>query len=97
MMYFFQSKRLFQYLATVAGTFSVLATGVNLAWTSPYLPVLLNSTEIPTTPTEGAWCAVMPLIGAPPGAFISAYLSDSIGRKFTMLLLAPIVFFSFIL
>lgn len=39
----------------------------------------------------------MPLIGAPPGAFISAYLSDSIGRKFTMLLLAPIVFFSFIL
>lgn len=39
----------------------------------------------------------MPLIGAPPGAFISAYLNDAIGRKTTILALAPIEFLSFIL
>ncbi|GJQ84541.1 hypothetical protein Trydic_g20037 [Trypoxylus dichotomus] len=97
MLSIFEDKRLFQYLATLAGTFSIISSGVNLAWTSPYLPVLLNSSEIPTTPTQGSWCAVMPLIGAPPGAFLAAYLNDAIGRKATILAMAPIVFSSFIL
>ncbi|XP_019876311.1 facilitated trehalose transporter Tret1-like [Aethina tumida] len=93
--FFYNKGRLFQYLATLAGAFSIISSGINLGWTSPYLPKLTsNSSHIPTTNDEGSWCAVAPLLGAPPGAIIAAILADKIGRKFTTLLMAPVVFFS---
>ncbi|XP_063915808.1 facilitated trehalose transporter Tret1-like [Zophobas morio] len=89
--------RLFQYLATFSGTFSVITSGINLGWTSPYLPQLLAPTSpIPTTSDAGSWCAIMPLVGAPVGAFIAAILGDVVGRKNTSLLMAPIILLSFI-
>lgn len=39
----------------------------------------------------------MPLIGAPPGALLAALLNDAIGRKPTILALAPIVLLCFVL
>lgn len=79
------------------GVFSIITSGINLGWTSPYLPQLLNiNSTISTTSDEGSWCAVMPLLGAPVGAFLAAVLVDIIGRKNTTLLMTPVIFFSFI-
>ncbi|KAK4876676.1 hypothetical protein RN001_009182 [Aquatica leii] len=89
---------LYQYLATLSGSLSVLSCGINLGWTSPYLPQILNGTypDIVMTPTEGSWCAVMPLIATPIGALIGALLVDKMGRKLTTLLMAPYTFLMFI-
>lgn len=79
------------------GAFSILSSGINLGWTSPFLPKLLSpNSTIPTTNDEGSWCAVAPLLGAPPGAIIAAMLVDKIGRKNTTLLMAPWVSLCFI-
>ncbi|CAH1160091.1 unnamed protein product [Phaedon cochleariae] len=95
---FYNKGNLFQYIATIAGAFSIMSSGINLGWTSPYLPILTSNTStIPTTSDEGSWCAIAPLLGSPVGALISAFLADRIGRKFTTLLLAPIVFLCFVL
>ncbi|XP_063930342.1 facilitated trehalose transporter Tret1-like [Zophobas morio] len=89
--------RLFQYLATLSGAFSIITSGINLGWTSPYLPQLLSTnSSIPTSSDEGSWCAVMPLLGSPVGALLAAILGDVIGRKNTTLLMTPIIFLSFI-
>ncbi|XP_030749361.1 facilitated trehalose transporter Tret1-like [Sitophilus oryzae] len=86
-----------QYFATISGAFAILSSGINLGWTSPFLPKLLASNStIPTTNNEGSWCAIAPLIGAPPGAIIAAILVDKIGRKNTTLFMAPWVTFCFI-
>ncbi|KAJ3624460.1 hypothetical protein MTP99_018078 [Tenebrio molitor] len=91
------SSRLFQYLATFSGAFSVITSGINLGWTSPYLPQLLDpASPIPTTNDQGSWCAVMPLVGAPIGALIAAILTDLVGRKTTTLLIAPVILSSFV-
>ncbi|CAH0559985.1 unnamed protein product [Brassicogethes aeneus] len=90
---FYNKGNLFQYLATLAGAFSIISSGINLGWTSPYLPKLQsNASHIPTTSDEGSWCAVAPLLGAPPGAILAAILADKIGRKITTLLCSPVVF-----
>ncbi|ERL89380.1 hypothetical protein D910_06751, partial [Dendroctonus ponderosae] len=79
------------------GSISILSSGINLGWTSPYLPELLSAnSSIPTTNDEGSWCAVAPLLGAPPGAILAAILVDKIGRKKTTLLMAPWVSLCFI-
>lgn len=74
-----------------------MSSGINLGWTSPYLPKLLsNASSIPTTTDEGSWCAIAPLLGSPFGAAAAAYLADNIGRKYTTLLMAPIVCICFL-
>ncbi|KAJ8953094.1 hypothetical protein NQ318_013436 [Aromia moschata] len=95
--FFYNKGNLFQYLATIAGSFSVMTSGINLGWTSPYIPKLTsNSSSIPTTNDEGSWCAVAPLLGSPFGAILAAYLADKIGRKNTTLLTAPVVTMCFV-
>ncbi|CAH1987792.1 unnamed protein product [Acanthoscelides obtectus] len=94
---FYNKGNLFQYVATIAGAFSVMSSGINLGWTSPYLPKLMSpASHIPITSEEGSWCAVAPLVGAPPGAVIAAFFADRIGRKRTTLLMAPITFACFV-
>ncbi|CAG9854998.1 unnamed protein product [Phyllotreta striolata] len=95
---YFNKGDLFQYLATITGACSIMSSGINLGWTSPYLPKLMsNSSLIPTTSEQGSWCAVAPLVGAPFGAFSAMFLADKIGRKSTALLMAPIVSVCFVL
>ncbi|XP_017770169.1 PREDICTED: facilitated trehalose transporter Tret1-2 homolog isoform X2 [Nicrophorus vespilloides] len=80
-------------LVVCSGSFAALYSGVNIGWTSPYLPYLVDpeKSHIPTTTNEGLWCAVMPLIGGPFGAFVAALIVDKIGRKSILLALSPIV------
>lgn len=74
-----------------------MSSGVNLGWTSPYIPKLTSNTStIPTTSDEGSWCAVAPLLSSPFGAVFAAILVNKIGRKNTTLLMAPVVFVCFI-
>ncbi|KAF5273711.1 hypothetical protein FQA39_LY07401 [Lamprigera yunnana] len=89
---------LYQCLATITGSFSALSIGINSAWTSPYLPQILNGAypDIQMTSDEGSWCAVMPPLAAPIGAFLAAQLVDRIGRKATTLLVAPFTFAMFL-
>ncbi|KAF2901319.1 hypothetical protein ILUMI_04862 [Ignelater luminosus] len=92
-------KNVYQYVATLSGSLALVACGINLGWTSPYLPQILNGTitEISMTSDEGSWCAVMPLIGAPLGAFLAAIFVDRIGRKYTALAMAPVTSSMFLL
>lgn len=76
---------------------SGISFGVNNSWSSPYLPYLLsNSSSIPTTNFEGTWCAVAPLCGCVFGALLGANIADRLGRKKSVLLLAPITILAFI-
>ncbi|KAF5273710.1 hypothetical protein FQA39_LY07400 [Lamprigera yunnana] len=96
--YIYKKEYSFQYLAALTGSFSVLTLGVNVAWTSPYLPQILNGTysDISITSAEGSWLAVMPPLASPVGAFIGAHLVDRIGRKSTALIIAPLTCAMFI-
>ncbi|KAK4886107.1 hypothetical protein RN001_002378 [Aquatica leii] len=96
---FLKKRYLYQYLISLSGCVSILTSGINLGWTSPYLPQILNGTyiNISMTSDQGSWCAVMPLIGAVPGAFLTIFIVDRIGRKLSTLLMAPIVLLCFIL
>lgn len=74
-----------------------VAFGFNAGWTSPYLPYLLsNASPIPTTQFEGAWCATGHLGGCVIGAVLAANIADRIGRKASMLSLAPLTFVGFV-
>ncbi|KAK4886110.1 hypothetical protein RN001_002381 [Aquatica leii] len=97
--FFLKKRYLYQYLIGFSGCISVLTSGINLSWTSPYLPKILNGTytNLSMTNDEGSWCAVMPLVGAFPGAFLTIFIVDRIGRKISTLIMAPIALASFIL
>ncbi|KAK4876677.1 hypothetical protein RN001_009183 [Aquatica leii] len=96
--YIYKRVYLYQYLATITSSFSVLSLGINTAWTSPYLPQILNGTYpyIKMTSDEGSWLAVMPPLASPVGAIIGAHLVDGIGRKNTALMMAPLTCIMFI-
>ncbi|KAG5887997.1 hypothetical protein JTB14_016621 [Gonioctena quinquepunctata] len=44
------------------------------------------------TSDEASWCAIAPLIGCLLGALLAANIADRIGRKYTILIMAPVVF-----
>ncbi|XP_023030216.2 facilitated trehalose transporter Tret1 [Leptinotarsa decemlineata] len=82
-----------QYVAAISGALSIASYGMNSTWMSPFLPYLLSeSSIIPMNSDEAAWCAIAPLIGCIFGALIGANLTDRIGRKYTILIMAPVVF-----
>ncbi|XP_023026796.2 facilitated trehalose transporter Tret1 isoform X1 [Leptinotarsa decemlineata] len=88
-------RRIFQYLASVTGALATMSSGINSSWTSPFITYLTsNSSTIPMTTSEAGWCAVSPALGCLLGPPIAAYLADRIGRKNTVLIMAPVVFFS---
>ncbi|KAF5297360.1 hypothetical protein FQR65_LT01290 [Abscondita terminalis] len=82
-----QSIPIFQYLAMITGTLSIISSGMHYGWPSPSLPQLQhpNSTT-PITNEEGSWMAVMPLAGATVGSLCGGAVLDVIGRKKTVLL-----------
>ncbi|KAG5887994.1 hypothetical protein JTB14_016618 [Gonioctena quinquepunctata] len=44
------------------------------------------------TSDQASWCAISPHIGCLLGALVAANLADRIGRKYTILIMAPVVF-----
>ncbi|KAK4873306.1 hypothetical protein RN001_015335 [Aquatica leii] len=84
-----QSIPIFQYLAMMTGTLSIISSGMHYGWPSPSLPQLQHpNSTIPITNEEGSWMAVMPLAGAIVGSVIGAIILDVIGRKKSVLLTA---------
>lgn len=71
---------------------------MHYGWASPSLPQLLaEDSLIPITNEEGSWLAVIPMLAAIIGALAASRLLDLIGRKFTILLITPPYFASWIL
>ncbi|XP_015836891.1 facilitated trehalose transporter Tret1-like [Tribolium castaneum] len=83
-------KRVFfsyQFLATVTSSLAVLSSGIHEAWTSVYIPVLLNGTNtLKITSVEGSWITMSMSFGGLIGCVVSCLLINKIGRKKTILL-----------
>ncbi|XP_044262891.1 facilitated trehalose transporter Tret1-like [Tribolium madens] len=68
------------YFATVfAGLLPGLITGIYEAWTSVYIPKLINENSV--THSDGSWITVSLCVGGVTGALIYFLLFDKLGRK----------------
>ncbi|CAG9836125.1 unnamed protein product [Diabrotica balteata] len=87
-------KNIVQYLASFSGAIGLISYGIVAGWTSPFLSALTSeSSTIPITNEEVSWLAVITSVGSPFGAIIGSYVADTFGRKRSLLMGAPIVFF----
>ncbi|RZC40093.1 Sugar tr and/or MFS 1 domain containing protein [Asbolus verrucosus] len=67
----------------------MLSSGVHEAWTSVYIPQMLNGTNtIQITSDEGSWITISMGLGGLIGCIITSFLTDTFGRKKTILLTA---------
>lgn len=71
----------FLFLACLASW----ACGINFAWPSPSIPIILNTTDISEDDTS--YIAMMQPLGDMIGAPLAAVLADTIGRKIGILLI----------
>ncbi|XP_076178837.1 facilitated trehalose transporter Tret1 [Ptiloglossa arizonensis] len=84
-----ESKKLWQYLASISGCLLVVGVGTAMAWTSTVLPKLsAEDSWMPITKEEGSWVSSLCALGAIAGAFPSGKIADKIGRKKSLLLLS---------
>ncbi|XP_059045578.1 facilitated trehalose transporter Tret1-like [Achroia grisella] len=81
----FDSPLLRQYAVVIIANFSVLCTGLSLAWPSPVLVKLSNNNETifskPITEEEGSWIVSIGFLVAICFSFLPAVLLDRIGRR----------------
>ncbi|KAF5302786.1 hypothetical protein FQA39_LY01966 [Lamprigera yunnana] len=76
----------FQIVAVVTGTLSVLSDGMHLGWTSQVGPTLLSpDSPVKTDPSDIILLETLHLIGEIFGLPVTMYLLDKIGRKRTIL------------
>ncbi|PBC27838.1 Solute carrier family 2, facilitated glucose transporter member [Apis cerana cerana] len=84
-----ESRKLWQYLASISACFLVVGVGSALAWTSPVLPQLYAADSwLVITQEEGSWISSLLAVGAICGAIPSGSMADKMGRKKSLLLLA---------
>lgn len=84
-----ESRKLWQYLASISACLLVVGVGTALAWTSPVLPQLyLPDSFMVLTEEQGSWVGSLLALGSIAGAFPSGTLADKHGRKKTLLMLA---------
>ncbi|KAJ8954034.1 hypothetical protein NQ318_004327 [Aromia moschata] len=90
---------LLQYLAAASGNLAIVSDGMHYGWPSPTLPQILNNTNstLCIDNDEGAWMAVMPLLGAVIGALTAANIVDYFGRKKTIIATAVPFFITWIM
>ncbi|KAL0861069.1 hypothetical protein ABMA27_009580 [Loxostege sticticalis] len=92
MLNFLQNPLLKQYVVVIVVNLSILCTGLGLAWPSPVLVKLMNSTETvlprPITKEEGSWIVSIGFLVGMFGTILPAFLLDRIGRKRCILLAA---------
>ncbi|CAH1155582.1 unnamed protein product [Phaedon cochleariae] len=85
----FFGPRIYQYLAAVTGTLSILSSEMHFGWTSPSLPILTKGLyKFRISGHEASWLAVILLAGTVLGAIIAAKLTDVLGRRKVILLTA---------
>ncbi|KAJ8981381.1 hypothetical protein NQ317_002575 [Molorchus minor] len=82
-------KKIPQYVATFTATFSAVAGGLVLAWTSPILDDLKDGKyrHIPLDQSEIGWIGSFVTLGAMAMCIPTGFVCDLIGRKKTLLLL----------
>lgn len=93
-----------QYLVVTANLLA-MSCGFAFSWSSPVLPKLTNENRTdenplgqPISDMEQSWIASLLSVGSIIGPWPWSYLSDKIGRKFTLILLAlPMLISYFIL
>ncbi|XP_018565807.1 facilitated trehalose transporter Tret1-like [Anoplophora glabripennis] len=92
------SAKLLQYLACTSACVVVFTVGIHLAWTGPSLRKIL-SPEYPhdVTPDEASYIAIVSCVGHVIGGFSGSTLSDTMGRKYTLLAAAVPQVSSFIM
>lgn len=84
-----ESRKLWQYLASISACLLVVGIGTALAWTSPVLPQLYKPTAFMVlSQDQGSWVSSLLALGAIGGALPSGAMADRLGRKKSLLLLA---------
>ncbi|CAK9800036.1 Facilitated trehalose transporter Tret1-2 homolog [Anthophora plagiata] len=84
-----ESRKLWQYLASISACMLVVGVGSALAWTSPVLPQLYaKDSWLPITKDQGSWVSSLLALGAIGGAYPSGTMADKMGRKKSLLLLS---------
>ncbi|KAJ3650164.1 hypothetical protein Zmor_021868 [Zophobas morio] len=93
-----KTQFLLQFLATFSALLSILSSGIHEAWTSVYIPKLLNGTDsIRVSSSEGSYITVSLGIGGLIGCVVAYFISDNFGRKKTILVTCIPFFVSSIL
>ncbi|XP_050481930.1 facilitated trehalose transporter Tret1-2 homolog isoform X2 [Bombus huntii] len=84
-----ESRKLWQYLASISACILVVGVGTALAWTSPVLPQLYAADSwLVITKEQGSWISSLLALGAIAGALGSGSMADKMGRKKSLLLLS---------
>ncbi|XP_031339677.1 facilitated trehalose transporter Tret1-like [Photinus pyralis] len=87
-------KRPLQYSAAATGLLVAFCSGLNLGWTSPYLPILLSEhSPIKMTASESSWLGTTYLLGGLCGSILLSIVGRKIGRK-TILFWSSVPFFT---
>ncbi|XP_018565824.1 facilitated trehalose transporter Tret1-like [Anoplophora glabripennis] len=81
--------KLSQYLACISACIVAFTSGIHYGWTGPSLRKILTP-EYPheVTPDEASYIAIVSCAGHVIGGFSGSALSDTIGRKYTLLAIA---------
>ncbi|XP_060528470.1 facilitated trehalose transporter Tret1-like [Cylas formicarius] len=86
---------IYTFIAGISVNFLSLGTGFVYGWSSPMLPKLngqvdpeYNPLPSPATLEQQTWMTSLSSLGALCGPFLTAYISEEIGRKKTLLLFA---------
>ncbi|RZB58812.1 Sugar tr, MFS 1, and/or TRI12 domain containing protein [Asbolus verrucosus] len=84
-----KEKEWFQILAIFLSCLSAFTAGLLFSWSSPSIPKIVNEkVNYNISLNEASYFTVIPPIGAIVSCFLFAKLNDSIGRKYTLLLIA---------
>lgn len=86
-----------QVLAAVAVSMGSMIIGFSSAYTSPALVTMENSTVITVTKEQGSWIGSLMPLAALAGGIIGGPLVDYIGRRKTIIFIAPPFFLGWIL
>ncbi|KAK9876085.1 hypothetical protein WA026_011193 [Henosepilachna vigintioctopunctata] len=88
-----------EYLVAISACIFSFSCGVHQAWTSPYIPKLLQSNEYPFEITNEAasYIAIFGPVGDIVGSLLSMLLVDRLGRKNTLVVLGISILISSIL
>uniref|UniRef100_W4VS11 Putative sugar transporter n=1 Tax=Phaedon cochleariae TaxID=80249 RepID=W4VS11_PHACE len=89
------------YLAVFSANLLCFISGTALTWSSSEIPKLNNATETPwkrmLSAEESSWISSLVILGASVCPFLFGYLSDTIGRKPTLLYLGAPFFLGYVL
>ncbi|XP_046669195.1 facilitated trehalose transporter Tret1-like [Homalodisca vitripennis] len=80
-----------QYIAGIAASTSIVASGAWFCWPAPLLPRLLDQdSPVPMTPEEASWMVSFIEVGTCISPFLGTLMADHLGRKNSMLLSTPL-------